>query len=149
MHRQDTPEFQLDHEIERTFRRLLRQNQGFVELGRMTTSIGGNGEHDERQEEPGNRYIVVPPPNIIGIANDKDRSIRDYAIFDPETMNTGIVRPEITANHFKFKPMMFQMLQTVEQFSGVPHEDMHLQLKQFLEVASNFKIPEVTDDASD
>ena len=91
MHRQGTPEFQLDPEIERTFRRLLRQNQGFVELGRMTTLLGGNGGHDERQEEPGNRYIVVPPPNIIGIENDRDRSIRDYAIFDPETMNTGIV----------------------------------------------------------
>ncbi|KAL5573431.1 hypothetical protein UlMin_023028 [Ulmus minor] len=63
-------------------------------------------------EEPENRYVVVQPPNIIGIANDRDRSIRDYAIFDPETMNTGIVRPEITANHFEFKPMMFQMLQT-------------------------------------
>ncbi|KAL5561694.1 hypothetical protein UlMin_031441 [Ulmus minor] len=62
-------------------------------------------------------------------------------------MNTGIVRPEITANHFEFKPMMFQMLQTVGQFSGLPHEDPHLHLKQFLEVASNFKIPGVSDDA--
>ena len=62
-------------------------------------------------------------------------------------MNTGIVRPEITANHFEFKPMMFQMLQTVGQFSGLPHEDSHLHLKQFLEVASNFKILGVTDDA--
>ena len=62
-------------------------------------------------------------------------------------MNTGIVRPEITANHFEFKPMMFQMLQTVGQFNGLPHEDPHLHLKQFLDVASNFKIPGVTDDA--
>ena len=100
MHRQGTPEFQLDHEIERTFRRLLRQNQGFVELGRMAALIGGNGEREERQEGPENRYLVVPPPNIIGIANDRDRSIRDYAIFHPETMNTRFVRPKITANHF-------------------------------------------------
>ncbi|MCI56164.1 hypothetical protein A2U01_0077415, partial [Trifolium medium] len=42
---------------------------------------------------------------------------------------------------------MFQMLQTVGQFSGVATEDPHLQLKQFLEVASNFKIPGITDDA--
>ncbi|KAL5576436.1 hypothetical protein UlMin_018135 [Ulmus minor] len=144
MHRQGTPEFQLDHEIERTFRRLLRQNQGFAELGRMAALIGGNEEHPEGPE---NRYVVIQPTNIIGIANDRDRSIRDYAIFDPETMNTGIVRPEITANHFEFKPMMFQMLQTVGQFSGLPHEDPHLHLKQFLEVASNFKIPRISDDA--
>ena len=75
MHRQGTPKFQLDHEIERTFRRLLRQNQGFAELGRMTALIGGNGRHDEHHEEPENRYVVVQPPNIIGIANDRDRSI--------------------------------------------------------------------------
>ncbi|KAL5560290.1 hypothetical protein UlMin_036501 [Ulmus minor] len=126
MHRQGAPEFQLDHEIERTFRRLLRENQGFAELGRMAALLGGNRAGGEHPEGPENRYIVVQPPNIIGIANDRDRSIRDYAIFDPETMNTGIVRPEITANHFEFKPMMFQMLQTV---------------------ANNFKIPGVADDA--
>ena len=62
-------------------------------------------------------------------------------------MNTGIVRLEITANHFEFKPMIFQMLQTMGQFSGSPQEDPHLHLKKFLEVASNFKILGVTDDA--
>ncbi|KAL5560677.1 hypothetical protein UlMin_036888 [Ulmus minor] len=82
----------------------------------MAALLGGNGAGGEHPEGPENRYIVVQPPNIIGIANDRDRSIRDYAIFDPETMNTGIVRPEITANHFEFKPMMFQMLQTMETF---------------------------------
>ena len=55
MHRQGTPEYQLDHEIERTFRRLLRQNQGFAELGRMAALLGGNGGHDEHNEEPENR----------------------------------------------------------------------------------------------
>ncbi|MCI60371.1 hypothetical protein A2U01_0081627, partial [Trifolium medium] len=39
---------------------------------------------------------VMAEPDIIGIANDKGRSIRDYAVFDPNAMNTGIVRPEIT-----------------------------------------------------
>ncbi|MCI44189.1 hypothetical protein A2U01_0065428, partial [Trifolium medium] len=62
-------------------------------------------------------------------------------------MNTGIIRPEITAAQFEFKPMMFKMLQTVGQFSGAVTEDPHLHLKQFLEVASNFKISGVTDDA--
>ena len=49
MHRQGPLEFQLDPEIERTFRRLLRENQGFAELGRMVAMLGGNGEHEERQ----------------------------------------------------------------------------------------------------
>ena len=70
MHRQSTPEYQLDPEIERTFRSLLRENQGFVELGRMAAQVGGNGGGEE---EPVNRFVIVPPPNIIGITNDRDR----------------------------------------------------------------------------
>ena len=64
---------------------------------------GGNNE----EGVPNFQLINPAPPNIIGIANDRARNIRNYAIFDPETMNTGIVRPKITVNHFKFKPMMF------------------------------------------
>ena len=56
MRRQDTSEYQLDPEIERTFRRLLRENQGFVELGKMTAQIGGNDEHEEVLD---NHYVIV------------------------------------------------------------------------------------------
>ncbi|MCI19187.1 hypothetical protein A2U01_0040342, partial [Trifolium medium] len=28
--------------------------------------------------------------DIIGLANDRERSIRDYAVFDPTTMSTGL-----------------------------------------------------------
>jgi hypothetical protein len=45
--------------------------------------------------EPNGVPIIVP--DVIGIANDRTRSIRDYVVFDPNAMNTGIVRPEITA----------------------------------------------------
>ena len=83
MHRQSTLEYQLNPEIERTFRRLRRENQGFVELGRMAAQVGGNGGGEE---VPENRYVIVQPTNIIGIANDRDRSIQDYDIFDLETM---------------------------------------------------------------
>jgi hypothetical protein len=31
--------------------------------------------------------------NIIGIANDNKRNIRDYVVFDPNTMNTWIISP--------------------------------------------------------
>ena len=68
MHRQSTPEYQLDPEIERTFRRLRRENQGFIELGRMATVAGGNEDRDEQEE---NHYIIVQR-NIIGMANDRD-----------------------------------------------------------------------------
>lgn len=58
-------------------------------------------------------------PDVIGISNDWERNIRDYFVFDLNSMSTGIIRPEITAAHFKFKPMMFQMLQIVGKFSSV------------------------------
>lgn len=68
-------------------------------------------------------------------------------MFDPATMSNGIVLPETTAAQFEFKPMMFQILQTTGQYAGSPNEDPHLHLRQFLDVARNFKIPSVTDDA--
>ncbi|MCI11463.1 hypothetical protein A2U01_0032564, partial [Trifolium medium] len=85
--------------------------------------------------QEGEPDVGMLEPDIIGIANDRGRNIRDYAVFDQNAMNTGIVRPEITAAQFEFKPMMFHMLQTIGQFSGAAAEDPHLHLKQFLEVA--------------
>lgn len=85
--------------------------------------------------------------NVIGIANDRARNIRDYAVFEPNVMNTGIVRPEITAAQFKFKPMMFRMLQAIGEYYSASNEDPHMHLQIFLEGTSNFKILGVTDDA--
>ena len=42
---------------------------------------------------------------------------------------------------------MFQMLQMVGQFSGMPTEDPHLHLRLFMEVSDSFKITGVTEDA--
>ncbi|KAI5441476.1 hypothetical protein KIW84_010811 [Lathyrus oleraceus] len=72
-------------------------------------------------------------PDIICIANDEAHNIRDYAVFDPITMHTGIIRPEITTAQFEFKPMMFQMLQAIVKYSRSVNEDPHLHLRQFLE----------------
>ena len=80
---------------------MLRENQGFGELGRMAARLEGGNNEEGRV--PNFQLVDLVPPNIIGIANDRARHIRDYAIFDPETMNTRIVKPEITANHFEFK----------------------------------------------
>ena len=41
----------------------------------------------------------------------------------PQVMHPGIVRHEVQAGNFEFKPVMFQMLQTVGQFNGLPSED--------------------------
>jgi len=70
----------------------------------------------------------------------RERNIRDYVVFDLNSMSTEIIRLEITAAHFKFKPMMFQMLQIIGKFSSVETKDPQFHLRQFLEVASNIKI---------
>ena len=58
----------------------------------------------------------------------------------PQAIHPGIVRHDVQAGNFELKPMMFQMLQTVGQFNGLPSEDPHLHIKLFLKVSDAFKI---------
>ena len=74
------------------------------------------------------------------MADDIDKAIRDYAVLTPQAINPGIVRFDVQADNFELKPVMFQMLQTVRQFNGLPSEDPHLHLKLFLEVSETFMI---------
>ena len=124
---------------------LARRTQGIpsvVNVAELEEPHTPEASDNEEEAE-----AVMAETGIIGIANDRARNIRDYAIFDPNAMSTGIVLPEITAAQFEFKPMIFQMLQTTGQYSGAPSEDPHLHLRQFLDVAGNFKVLGVTDDA--
>ncbi|KAH9647957.1 hypothetical protein KPL70_025394 [Citrus sinensis] len=74
------------------------------------------------------------------MANDRDRTIQDYTVLTPQAIHPGIVKPDVQAENFELKPVMFQMLQTVGQFNSLPSEDPHLHLKLFLEVSDAFKI---------
>ncbi|KAH9735010.1 hypothetical protein KPL71_017596 [Citrus sinensis] len=67
------------------------------------------------------------------MADDRDRAIRDYAVLTPQVVHPGIIKPEVEAVNFELKPVMFQMLQIVGQFNGLPNKDPHLHLKLFLE----------------
>ncbi|KAH9658480.1 hypothetical protein KPL70_023512 [Citrus sinensis] len=143
MRKYKSVDFQFDPEIERTARRLRREHrelqvavamddlQDLRNLNRregiqpVNVHEGLNGQFVQRQ--PGNN-------NIIHKANDRDRAIRDYAVLIPQAIHPGIVRPDIQADNFELKPVMFQMLQTVGQFNGLPSEDPYLHLKLFLEL---------------
>ena len=81
------------------------------------------------------------------MADDRDRAIRDYIVLTPQVVHSRIVRPEVEATNFELKPVMFQMLQTVGQFNGLPSKDPHLHFKLFLEVSDAFKIAGATQDA--
>ena len=65
----------------------------------------------------------------------------------PQAIIHRIVRPEVQADNFELKPVMFQMLQTVGQFNGLPSEDPHLHRKLFMEVSDTFKIAGASQEA--
>ncbi|KAH9670524.1 hypothetical protein KPL70_017015 [Citrus sinensis] len=81
------------------------------------------------------------------MADDIDRAIKDYVVLTPQVVHPGIVRLEVEATNFELKPVMFQILQIVGQFNGLPSEDPHIHLKLFLEVSDAFKIAGATHDA--
>ena len=45
--------------------------------------------------------------NIIYMADDRDRAIRDYVVLTPQVVHLGIIRPEVEAANFELKPVMF------------------------------------------
>ena len=127
----DTDLVPLDPEIERTFRARRRDQQGATRMeGRAEGAVVNNIAN-----------------NAAAIADDRDRAIRDYAVPMLHGLHPSIVRPEIQAQQFELKPVMFQMLQTVGQFSGMPTEDPHLHLRLFMEVSDSFKLHGVTEEA--
>ena len=131
MNEQQEPELlPFDPEIDRTFRRRRREQLGLAGFGEMAAQEGVNAGGQ-----------------AVAIADDRNRAIRDYAVPILHELNPSIVRPEIQALHFELKPVMFQMLQTVGQFSGMSTEDPHLHLRLFMEVSDSFKLQGVTEEA--
>ena len=113
----------LDPEIERTFRaRRREQQQGLAVVENMAEGEVGNMVNNGQPMQINN---PIPQPAFV---DDRDRAIREYAVPMLHGLNPGIVRPEIHAPQFELKPVMFQMLQTVGQFSGMATEDPHLDL---------------------
>ncbi|XP_062114415.1 uncharacterized protein LOC133825500 [Humulus lupulus] len=123
----------IDPEIERTFRKR-----------RKAQKVKSRCTMAEHVDDEGGAQNIVNP---IVLADDRARAIREYAAPMFNELNPGIVRPEIQAPQFELKPVMFQMLQTVGQFSGMPTEDPHLHLRSFLEVSDFFKLQGVSEEA--
>lgn len=88
-----------------------------------------------------------PAQNPILIADDRDRALRQYAVPVFHDLNPGIRRPKIEAQQFELKPVMFQMLQIVGQFSRMLTEDPYIHLRPFIEVSYSFKLAGVPEDA--
>lgn len=98
-------------------------------------------------ENMGDANPPPPPENTLHVADDKNRKIRDYATPGFNQLLSGIAPPNMTATHFELKPVMFEMIQTMGQFGGLPYEDPHSHLKSFLEIADAFSLNGVPEEA--
>ena len=45
--------------------------------------------------------------NIIYMADDRDKAIRDNVLLTPQLIHPGIVRPEVQVANFELKPVLF------------------------------------------
>ncbi|KAE8655271.1 Mitogen-activated protein kinase 14 [Hibiscus syriacus] len=76
-------------------------------------------------------------PNTAAIDNaeptGRPRFIRDHLNPMLDDLNPGIVAPEIHAAHFELKQVMFNMLNSIGQFGGMPNEDTRHHIRNFLE----------------
>ncbi|KAL4290589.1 hypothetical protein GQ457_14G000120 [Hibiscus cannabinus] len=65
---------------------------------------------------------------------------------DLDVLNLAVVILEFEAEQFELKPMMFNMLNTLGQFGGIPHDNARHHLQSFFEICNSFKIHGVSND---
>ncbi|XP_056169324.1 uncharacterized protein LOC115665665 [Syzygium oleosum] len=108
---------EFDPEIERTFKRRLREQRNHIKKI--------EGVDDGRNQR---------------------RLLKDYATPTVEGTISSIRRPAIQANNFEIKPSLIQMLQQSVQFSGLPSDDPNAHIDAFHEICDTIKYNEVSDD---
>ncbi|KAL4297923.1 hypothetical protein GQ457_12G014860 [Hibiscus cannabinus] len=135
------PIYNLEPEIERTQRDLKRR------VRRLMDRNENNGQHASVGQDPlapAGGTIVPPIPE--NNQQQPVRTVRDYLAEDLEGLNHAVTIPEFEAEHFELKPVMFNMLNTFDQFGGSPAENARQHLKSFLEICNSFKVHGVSND---
>ncbi|KAL4341067.1 hypothetical protein GQ457_08G027420 [Hibiscus cannabinus] len=108
---------------------------------------GNNGQHPvDGQDPPAPAGGAIVPPIPQNNQQQPVRTIRDYLAEDLEGLNPAVTIPEFEAEHFEIKLVMFNMLNTLDQFGGSPAENARQHLKPFLEICNSFKIHGVSND---
>ncbi|WVZ08241.1 hypothetical protein V8G54_021587 [Vigna mungo] len=117
-----------DSEIERT----TRSNKISARI-RM-----GEGRREQRriEEEEETSTMAVEQP--------LRRTLRDYAMPNPNSYQGSIVRPPIQANNFEIKPALLQVIQQ-NRFGGAVSEYPNSHLDNFLAICDTLKINGVSD----
>ncbi|KAK8691914.1 hypothetical protein V6N13_075406 [Hibiscus sabdariffa] len=119
-----TLKYQFEPEIERVCRRNRKESRAMTDPPNNRNAANNNQIAVARG---GNPPLAIPPIQV------QNRSIRDHLLPDLGNLNPGIVTPEIQAAQFELKPVMFNMLNSIGQFGGSPHEDARQHLRSFIE----------------
>ncbi|KAL4269676.1 hypothetical protein GQ457_HM001300 [Hibiscus cannabinus] len=125
------PILPLVSEIDRLFHQRRREHRANTTMHRGDEPVDGQ----QHQPDGGNAGALARP-----------RAIRDHLTPILDDLNPGIVAPEIQAAHFELKPVMFNMLNSIGQFGGSPHEDARQHIRAFLEVCDSFRQQGVHED---
>ncbi|KAK8676074.1 hypothetical protein V6N13_034128 [Hibiscus sabdariffa] len=135
------PRCDFDPEIERTQKQLKKKIRSLMER-----SINNGQPPADGQGLPAQADGAIAP--LIPQINQQPpaRTVRDYLAEDLEGLNPAVTMPEFEAEHFELKLVMFNMLNTLGQFSGAPTENARQHLKSFLEICNSFKIHGVSND---
>ncbi|KAK8583410.1 hypothetical protein V6N13_022116 [Hibiscus sabdariffa] len=105
-----------------------------------------NGQHPvDGQDPPAPAGGAIVPPIPQNNQQQPVRIVCDYQAEDLEGLNPTVTIPEFEVEHFELKPVMFNMLNTLGQFSGSPAENARQHLKSFLEICNSFKINGVSN----
>ncbi|KAK4259826.1 hypothetical protein QN277_006118 [Acacia crassicarpa] len=136
-----------DLEIDRTYKqRRKKQKRRSQSVGTASMAdIPNDHEREQRERIEMHRDNQDPPPHQPDL--DENKTIMEYGIPDLNKLTLAIAPPTIIVGHFEIKSAMIQMLNAAGQFGGLPSEDLHLQLKIFLEVCDSFVIPGISPDA--
>ncbi|KAL4384696.1 hypothetical protein GQ457_15G020860 [Hibiscus cannabinus] len=78
---------------------------------------GNNGRQPaDGQNLPAPAGGVIVPPIPQNNQQPPVRTVRDYLVEDLEGLNHTVTIPEFEAEHFQLIPVMFNMLNTLDQF---------------------------------
>ncbi|KAK8540179.1 hypothetical protein V6N12_046470 [Hibiscus sabdariffa] len=125
------PILPLVSEIERLFHQRKQENRTHRAMYQGNEPVND----EQHQNVAGNAGAIARP-----------RTIRDHLTPILDDLNPGIVALKIQATHFEPKPVMFNMLNSIGQFGGSPHEDAKQHIHVFLEVCDSFRQQRVHED---